>query len=123
MVQIFFILPVAVAINMLYNISTKKEKERETDMSADKRQALSQYESYKRSSTTTLREVYGSYSSAKAKAYEYCRNLMAEKNGHGFRIISANGWMFTAGFMFEEDGKQMFMYITKSKNSAVEIKE
>lgn len=87
----------------------------------EKRQALAHYESYKRSSAITLRDVYGSWSKAKENAYEYCRNLMAEKNGHGFRIISANGWMFTAGFMFEEDGKQMFMYISKTKDVAVEV--
>jgi hypothetical protein len=88
---------------------------------ADKRQALGHYEMYKRSSATTLRDVYDSWSRAKENAYEYCRNLMAEKNGHGFRIITANTFMFTAGFEFEEDGKQMFMYITKTKDVAVEI--
>ena len=89
--------------------------------STEKRQALLHYEDYKRSNLTSLRDVYSSWSHAKENAYRYCRELMHEKNGHDFRIISANGWMFTAGFMFEEDGKQMFMYITKGKDLAVEV--
>ena len=88
---------------------------------ADKRQALAHYESYKRSTATELHHVYGSYSAAKAQAWKYCRDLMIKKNGHGLRIISANRWMFTAGFEYEEDGKQMFMYITKTKDVAVEV--
>lgn len=88
---------------------------------ADKRQALAHYESYKRSSNTSLYHVYSSFSQAKANAWEYCRDLMIKKNGHGLRIISANGWMFTAGFEYEEDGKQMFMYITKTKDVSVEV--
>ena len=88
---------------------------------ADKRQALAHYESYKRSSNTSLYDVYGRCSSAKLQAYECCRELIAKKNGHSFRIISANAYMFTAGFLFEEDGKKMFMYITKSKDVAVEV--
>lgn len=90
---------------------------------ADKRQALAHYEDYKRSNATSLRSVYGSYSEAKERAWNYCRDLMLEKDGHGLRVISANGWMFTAGFEFEENGKQMFMYITKTKDVAVEIEE
>lgn len=88
---------------------------------ADKRQALSRYESYKRSNATSLYHVYSSYSHAKAEAWEYCVRLMGEKDGHGLRIISSNSYMFTAGFEYEEDGKQMFMYISPSKDVAVEV--
>lgn len=89
--------------------------------SADKRQAMSHYEAYKKSTATSLRSVYGSYSQAKENAWKYCEELMVKKNGHGLRVISANGWMFTAGFEYEEDGKQMFMYITKTKDVEVEV--
>ena len=88
---------------------------------ADKRQALAHYEAYQRSTAYELHHVYGSYSSAKAQAWKYCRELMNKKNGYGLKVISANGWMFTAGFLFEEDGKEMFMYITKTKDVAVEV--
>lgn len=88
---------------------------------ADKKQALAHYESYKRSSNTSLYDVYSSFSREKANAWEDCKELMYKKNGHGLRIISANWYMFTAGFKYEEDGKQMFMYITKTKDVAVEV--
>lgn len=83
----------------------------------------SHYEAYLRSSATSLTDVYGKCSSAKVKAWDYCRDLMVKKNGYDLRIISANGYMFTAGFMFEEDGHLMFMYITKSKDLAIEVKQ
>ena len=46
---------------------------------------------------------------------------MYKFNGYGLKVISANGYQFTAGFMFEEDGKTMFMYISKSHDIAVEV--
>ena len=78
-------------------------------------------ESYKRAYATELREVYGSWSSKKEKAFAHCKELMKEKGGKNFRIISANGWAFTAGFEFKnEKGEDCIMYITK--NGATEIK-
>lgn len=88
---------------------------------ADKRQALGHYEMYLRSSHTSLRDAYGSYSRAKEDAWEYCKELMNKKNGYGLKVITANSFMFTAGFLFVEDGTEKFMYITKSKDIAVEV--
>lgn len=89
--------------------------------STARRRALSQYEVYKRSTSYGLYDVYDSYSADKGRAWKYCEELMQKFNGTGLKVISANGWMFTAGFMFEEDGKTMFMYITKSSDVAVEV--
>lgn len=87
----------------------------------DRRVAMSHYEDYKRSDATSLRDVYGSYSRAKEEAWDYCKELMYKFNGYGLRVISSSRYMFTAGFMFEEDGKQMFMYISPSRDVAVEV--
>ena len=87
----------------------------------DRRVAMSHYEDYKRSTATSLRDVYGSYSRAKEDAWDYCKELMYKFSGYGLRVISSSRYMFTAGFMFEEDGKEMFMYISKSHYIAVEV--
>jgi hypothetical protein len=46
---------------------------------------------------------------------------MLRFDGYDLKVVAHNGYMFTAGFMFKEDGKQMFMYITPSKDIAVEV--
>lgn len=89
--------------------------------SRDRRLALSHYADYKSSSATSLHDVCGTYSRAKAEAWDYCKELMIQFGGYGLRVISSNGWMFTAGFMLEEDGKQMFMYISPNRDIAVEV--
>ena len=89
--------------------------------SANRRLALKNYDAYQRSTSYELYDVYGTYSAAKAKAWDYCKELMYKFNGYGLKVISANGYQFTAGFMFEEDGKTMFMYISKSHDIAVEV--
>lgn len=89
--------------------------------SANRRLALRNYDAYQNSTSYSLRDKYGSYSKEKEDAWKYCENLMAQFDGWGLKVISANGWMFTAGFMFEEDGKTMFMYISKHHDIAVEV--
>lgn len=90
--------------------------------SADKRNALAHYSAYKRSGMYSLEDAYGSYSSAKSRAWRYCERLMDEKSGWGLKVITANGYQFTAGFEFMgEEGELMFMYISKSKDIAVEV--
>ena len=79
------------------------------------------FESYQKSNMFDLYDAYKSFSPAKAKAWEYCKELKREKNGIGLMVISANTFMFTAGFTFEEDGKQMFCYITPSADTFAKI--
>ena len=77
---------------------------------------------YERATATSLDEVYGRYSAKKKEAFEYCRNLMAKYNGWGLKILSHNTFVFTAGFEFvsDETGAVNIMYITPSKDTAVE---
>lgn len=89
--------------------------------SQDRRAALSHYADYKRSTAYSLRDVYGSYSRAKEDAWDYCKELMYKLGGYGLKVISSSRYMFTAGFMFEEDGKTMFMYISPKRDVAVEV--
>lgn len=72
------------------------------------------YESYKRASATTLNDVYTSYSSRKASAFEWCRNKCEELNGFDFKVVSACTNFFTVGFMYPdpETGEIRFCYET-----------
>lgn len=87
-----------------------------TRVSADKLNDV--YNRYIWSDDTQLRDVYGRYSDKKARAYEYCRNLMLKYNGYNFYIISYNTFMFTCGFMFHDPATDelMFAYITPTYN-------
>lgn len=89
--------------------------------SANRRLALRNYDAYRNSTTYELHQAYGRYSEAKVKAWEYCKNLMRKFHGYGLKIIAHNGYQFTAGFMFEENGNKMFMYISKTHDIAVEV--
>lgn len=56
-----------------------------------------------------LSEVYGSYSRAKAAAWEQCESLCSELEGRNLCVVSANVYMFTAQFEFNhpENGRPM----------------
>ena len=78
------------------------------------------YIAYQNTAATCLDDVYGRYSWEKANAFRYCLDLMEKYDGYGMRIISANTFRFSAGFIgYHEDeriGKKRlaFFYITAS---------
>jgi len=78
---------------------------------------------WRNSRYTDLRSAYGQYSREKADAWEYCQDLCRKKNGEGLKVIHANSWKFTAGFVYphQDTGELMFMYITKSYDQEVSL--
>ena len=46
----------------------------------------------------SLREVYGSFSTAKENAWRYCLNLFQKENGYNFRIYSHNTFGFSVAW-------------------------
>ena len=78
---------------------------------------------WENSTATELYHVYTKFSSAKAKAMEYCRNLMYALNGSGLRIISFNDQTFSVGFEYPdpETGAMCFAYITKAHDRCIEL--
>lgn len=68
----------------------------------------------------TLDDVYGSYSYAKAQAYNYCRYLCDKYDGYDFCITSANTFAFTVSFDFinPNDNRPMRAIITRAYNHA-----
>ena len=93
-----------------------------TTNSYQKRMANNYLAQWKQSSDTQLSDVYGRYSKAKEKAFDYCQELYYELDGKGFRIITHNLNIFTAGFSFfdKEDGNKKFMAITPSYNAVID---
>ena len=83
--------------------------------------AISAYNRYLKSNYHNLSDCYGTYSCRKAQAWDFCKYLMMENDGWNLRIISKNGWQFTAGFMFEKNGHTCFMYITKSFHQSIDV--
>lgn len=81
------------------------------------------YEDWKRSEMYELYHAYGSASTAKWNAWEYCKRLCRDMNGEGLKVISKNTFQFTVGFEYpsEETGEIMFAYITANSDTFTPI--
>lgn len=68
-----------------------------------------------------LDDVYGSYSTAKAAAWESCERLCDELDGYYLCITSANAFAFTAQFEFDnpDNGRPMVCRITPTRTYAM----
>lgn len=69
----------------------------------------------------SLSDVYGSYSSAKAAAWEHCISLCSKLDGYYLCVTSANSFVFTAQFEFDnpENGRPMVCRITPTQTCAM----
>lgn len=76
---------------------------------------------YHMSDKLNLWMAYSSFSREKARAWDYCEYLCKEKGGTGLKVIGANSSFFSAGFMFEEDGHEKFMYITHGGDRVIDL--
>lgn len=85
------------------------------------KQYLGAYNMYKQSNMYNLYDLYNNPSCYKHQAYNYCVNLMQKMNGHDLKILGGNSQTFSVGFLFENDGKECFAYITKDYNRFFEI--
>lgn len=74
---------------------------------------------------TTLPEVYGKFSSAKAKAYEYCLKRYSEcPNSHDFHIRSCNTWGFTvAWYWYRTPDNPVYTMVTPYNRYDVYLNE
>lgn len=84
--------------------------------------AKGNYEAYLRSEKYSLFDAYDRPSTHKEAAWDYCKDLCAQYDGYGLKVISKNTFIFTAGFLFlSTSGKQMFMFITPNYNRVCEV--
>lgn len=69
-----------------------------------------------------LYDVYGSFSSEKAKAMRDCKRWYLEDNGYNFHICSANTWQFTVAWNYVnvETGEVMTRVETASSSYIVD---
>lgn len=70
---------------------------------------------------SNLRQCYNSYSGAKERAFEYCKELEIKYNGFRGGINSYCINNFTYVFEFEKDGCKFKAWITKANNYLVEL--
>ena len=93
-------------------------------MEHTKKAIMSQkYREFNRSFAFELGHVYGRYSEAKARAWDYCLSLADKYNGGALRILSANTMIFTVGFVGEINNRKAFFYITPSYDRYIYLDE
>lgn len=69
---------------------------------------------YLNAKSSTLDELYRTYSNNKKQAYDYCVQEYFVYEGINFKILSANNFFFTVGFISEIFGTRDLIIITKS---------
>ena len=84
------------------------------------KQAAEVSSQYKLSDKDELYKAYGRCSAEKMRAWEHCKKLCHDYNGWGLKVLGANCYQFSAGFLFtdEETGVRRIMKITKSGHTA-----
>ena len=90
-----------------------------------KRQAKAHFLDWAQSDLDSLDCCYNSYSGAKFRAWQYCKDLCYRLGGRGLRVITYNTNIFTCGFEYNDKttDKLMFMYITPNYDCAIPFEE
>ena len=75
------------------------------------------YEMYKRSNTDDIWDAYKQPSYRKERAWEACIKDCEEHNGFGLKVVGYNTSVFSAGFKFIDDDKNLvYCHITPTYN-------
>lgn len=74
-----------------------------------------------KSSSYDIETFYQRPSYNKIKAWRTCKKQCQEKSGYGLCITGGNSSYFSAGFIFENDGKKYLQYITYANNYCIEL--
>ena len=84
--------------------------------------ARDHYRQYLMSTKDSLAKAYGSWSVRKQAAWDHCREVCREMDGHGLKVITFNTDKFTAGFESVDGmGVCQFTYMTPSFEITIEI--
>ena len=54
-------------------------------------------------------------------AYLRCQEIKLKLNGYGLKLLTHNTFMFTAGFLAELNGKDIFVVITPNNIEYMEV--
>ena len=79
------------------------------------------YVTYQKYGKSQIYGLYKTISPAKLDAVDYCEELCKKYNGEDLRYFSATCWTFAAGFVFKENGKKCFCWITRDYDRYTEI--
>lgn len=79
--------------------------------------------SYRQAGYNSVNEAYDRPSTTKQRIEQHILQDMRMVNGHDYKVCSRNCFHFTAGFLFESEGKQHLMYYTHTRTQDVIIDE
>ena len=79
------------------------------------------YKIYSTANNTKLEDIYSKYSHEKEMAYLRCQEIKQKLNGYGLKLLTHNTFMFTAGFLAELNGKDIFVVITPNNIEYMEV--
>lgn len=87
------------------------------------KRALANYSTWKKSNLDSIFSAYKNPSYAKQRAWDYCKALCYEKNGHNLKVVNHGVQLFSAGFEYPdaETGEIKFMFITKTTETSVAV--
>lgn len=74
---------------------------------------------YGRGKNWTYDDIWSAYSKpslAKIRAWEFCKSMCKELNGHSLIISARSSHFFSACFKFEDEGRDCYAYITYANN-------
>ena len=83
---------------------------------------INSYEYYSKKSTSyDIETFYKNSSYNKIRAWETCKKQCQEKHGYGLCITGGNSSYFSAGFIFENNGKKYLQYITYANDYIIAL--
>ena len=77
-----------------------------------KKQLKAKYQEYLKTPSRCVKDVYARPSINKRRAELNIINYLVDQNGYGYRVMSHNAQMFTAGYIIRNDEGKLFVYET-----------
>ena len=71
----------------------------------------------------SIYKAYKTPSDNKVRAWEYCKQLCRDNNGHNLKVIGHSCHVFSAAFTFTKNGCNYIVHITPSHNYCYKIQE
>ena len=77
-----------------------------------KKQLKAKYTEYLATPSRCVEDVYVRPSTAKRRAEREIINYLVDQDGYGYRVMSYNAQMFTAGYIIHNENGKYFVYET-----------
>lgn len=86
-----------------------------------KEQLKGAFHSYNESKYTRVNEFYKKPSYYKERAEYLIKQKMQKVNGYGYKVVGGNCMFFTAGWLYDENDKTIFVYETYANTYKLEV--